>query len=237
MFISLPTPGYIWWTFEFWGLALHLQHLVQSEFLFFMLVIRFLYLHQCYWPWLHIWKSPEELYLFIYLFACGILAPWPGIKPVFTALEEYTLNHWTVREIPQGALEMSDAQEQPLKILKVVWGEDGHWLFLTNCLGNSLVHLGLIITALCKGLRSWWMSWLVDTVSVSCCCVRQLQKSHNNKHHLFMHLWGRLGSPNDSDMVGWVRLQAMGLVYLGFTWRSFLWDPQVTWGKFSSWQW
>ena len=176
--------------------------------------------------------------LFIYLFfSCGILAPWPGIKPVFTALEEYTLKHWTVREIPQGALEMSDAQEQPLKILKVVWGEDGHWLFLTNCLGNSLVHLGLIITALCKGLRSWWMSWLVDTVSVSCCCVRQLQKSHNNKHHLFMHLWGRLGSPNDSDMVGWGRLQPMGLVYLGFTWRSFLWDPQVTWGKFSSWQW
>ena len=109
---------------------------------------------------------------FFFFFACGILAPWPGIKPVFTALEEYTLNHWTVREIPQEALEMSDAQEQPLKILKeVVWGEDGHWLFLTNCLGNSLVHLGLIITALCKGLRSWWMFWLVDNVSVSCCCV------------------------------------------------------------------
>ena len=58
-----------------------------------------------------------------------------------------------------------------------------------------------------------------------------------NKHHLFMHLWGRLGSPNASNMVGWVWLQAMALVYHGFMWLSLFWDQQVTWSKFSLWQW
>ena len=32
--------------------------------------------------------------------ACGILVPWPGIKPVPFALEAQSLNHWTTREIP-----------------------------------------------------------------------------------------------------------------------------------------
>ena len=43
-------------------------------------------------------------YLFIYLWprhaACGILVPWPGIKPVPPALEAQSLNHWTAREVP-----------------------------------------------------------------------------------------------------------------------------------------
>ena len=33
--------------------------------------------------------------------ACGILASWPGIKPVSFALEGIFLNHWTTREVPQ----------------------------------------------------------------------------------------------------------------------------------------
>ena len=30
--------------------------------------------------------------------ACGILVPWPGIKPVPPAVEVQSLNHWTTRE-------------------------------------------------------------------------------------------------------------------------------------------
>ena len=30
---------------------------------------------------------------------CGILVPWPGIKPVPLALEVWILNHWTTKEI------------------------------------------------------------------------------------------------------------------------------------------
>ena len=32
--------------------------------------------------------------------ACGILAPWPGIKPKSLILAALYLNHWTTREVP-----------------------------------------------------------------------------------------------------------------------------------------
>ena len=32
--------------------------------------------------------------------ACGILVPQPGIKPVPPAVEAWSLNHWTTREVP-----------------------------------------------------------------------------------------------------------------------------------------
>ena len=42
--------------------------------------------------------------------ACGILVPWPGIEPVPPALEAWSLNHWTTREVPV-------LQETPLNFL------------------------------------------------------------------------------------------------------------------------
>ena len=39
--------------------------------------------------------------------ACGILVPWPGIEPMSLALEAWSLNHWTTREVPVS-------QETPL---------------------------------------------------------------------------------------------------------------------------
>ena len=42
-------------------------------------------------------------YLFIYGHkACGILVPWPGIKPRPPALKVLNLNHWTIREGPSS---------------------------------------------------------------------------------------------------------------------------------------
>ena len=32
--------------------------------------------------------------------ACGILVPWPGIEPMHPAMEVWSLNHWTAREVP-----------------------------------------------------------------------------------------------------------------------------------------
>ena len=32
--------------------------------------------------------------------ACGILVPRPGIEPAPPALEVWSLNHWTAREVP-----------------------------------------------------------------------------------------------------------------------------------------
>ena len=39
--------------------------------------------------------------------ACGILVPWPGIESMSLALEAWSLNHWTTREVPVS-------QETPL---------------------------------------------------------------------------------------------------------------------------
>ena len=36
--------------------------------------------------------------------ACGILVPRPGIKPVSPALEAWSFNHWTTREVPRPNL-------------------------------------------------------------------------------------------------------------------------------------
>ena len=32
--------------------------------------------------------------------ACGILVLWPGIEPMPPAMEVWSLNHWTAREVP-----------------------------------------------------------------------------------------------------------------------------------------
>ena len=36
--------------------------------------------------------------------AYGILVPWPGIEPMCPALEAWSLNHWTTREVPSWIL-------------------------------------------------------------------------------------------------------------------------------------
>ena len=38
-------------------------------------------------------------YFFVYV-ACGILVPQPGIQPGPLALEAWSLNYWTTREVP-----------------------------------------------------------------------------------------------------------------------------------------
>ena len=38
--------------------------------------------------------------------ACGILVPWPGIKPVTPAMEMQTPNCWTARELQTGVFRM-----------------------------------------------------------------------------------------------------------------------------------
>ena len=45
--------------------------------------------------------------------ACGILVPQPGIEPVPPAVESWSPNHWTARELPilfKGKQQNSDTQ-------------------------------------------------------------------------------------------------------------------------------
>ena len=45
---------------------------------------------------------PDCSVIFFFLLhhaACGILVPWPGIEPMPPALQAWSLNHWTTREV------------------------------------------------------------------------------------------------------------------------------------------
>ena len=42
------------------------------------------------------------IYLVLVAAACGILVPQPGITPAPAAMEAWSLNHWTTREVPNG---------------------------------------------------------------------------------------------------------------------------------------
>ena len=64
---------------------------------------------QIYFPsmWLAFSFSLWCLFLFLlHRAACGILVPWPGIKPMPPAVEARSLNHWTAREVPVVSLKI-----------------------------------------------------------------------------------------------------------------------------------
>ena len=42
------------------------------------------------------------LILAVYQAAWGILVPWPGVKPVSSAVEAQSSNHWTTRKVPRA---------------------------------------------------------------------------------------------------------------------------------------
>ena len=67
------------------------------------------------WPYCSLYKTRITLRVKVVLLllclifwphfaACGILFPWPGIKPMFSALEVQSLNHWTASEVSKGVL-------------------------------------------------------------------------------------------------------------------------------------
>ena len=67
------------------------------------------------WPKsVHLSRYSETVFLLYKLFsfsffwlchaACGILVPLPGIEPAPPAVEAWSLNHWTAREVPLGKL-------------------------------------------------------------------------------------------------------------------------------------
>ena len=48
---------------------------------------------------LHLWLLLFKI-KFLHHAACDILVPQPGIEPVPPALEAWSLNHWTTKEVP-----------------------------------------------------------------------------------------------------------------------------------------
>ena len=63
-------------------------HLKKKKFFFFncwIVEVLYSFIYLCVWP---------------YRTACGILVPQPAVKSTSPALETWTQNHWTAREIP-----------------------------------------------------------------------------------------------------------------------------------------
>ena len=49
----------------------------------------------------YVHQSPTTFVFFwLHCWACGILVPQPGIEPTSPAVEAWSLNHWTTREVP-----------------------------------------------------------------------------------------------------------------------------------------
>ena len=48
------------------------------------------------------WRKKKSIYLAALGLSClmWVLVPWPGIEPRVTAMEAWSLNHWTTREAP-----------------------------------------------------------------------------------------------------------------------------------------
>ena len=61
--------------------------------------------------------------------ACGTLVPCPGIEPVPPAVEAWSLNHWTTREVPYTLILIA-CGSRILQRLKMKWreGETTPWI-------------------------------------------------------------------------------------------------------------
>ena len=53
-------------------------------------------------------SSSSSFFFFYFILAmpCGILVPWPGIETMPPAMEAWSLNHWTIREVPDHLLNL-----------------------------------------------------------------------------------------------------------------------------------
>ena len=101
--------------------------------------ISFFFLLVCFWSlkcwsltclflWGHIWVS----FLFAVLCTCGVLVPWPRIKPVSLAVEAWSPTPWATREAPAVGsfvlLEFLLFWYFSLVVKSLVYGSNSGWV-------------------------------------------------------------------------------------------------------------
>ena len=106
----------------------------------------------------------KKLFDFIYWLHCsayGILVPWPGIEPLAPALEAWSFNHWTAREIPGASFWHLVHQVPPqIRVLQVRQKQEAPkclWFLFqkrTQCTQVSLEHSNHL-NLITWGLGSW----------------------------------------------------------------------------------
>ena len=117
-----------------------------------------------------------NIYIYIYIFffwlyytSCGILVPQSGIKPTCPALETWSLNHWSAREVPI------------IFIFNDIWEWKHRYLFNAldikvsimihlsrRSLSSSSSALALITSGRCWAEAGWRWCGIPDVPSTSC---------------------------------------------------------------------
>ena len=109
--------------------------------------------------------------------ACGILVPWPGIKPELPALTAQSLNHWTTREVQTR--HSGKCLPTSSKCRWVVENSVGIWKFLGWEWGNHIGQLSIQRPAAslswepskAKSLEEptdWDKEWSINSVPADC---------------------------------------------------------------------
>ena len=69
--------------------------------------------------------------------ACGLLVPQTGIKPVPPAVEVWSLNHWTAREVPIHTV-LNTPSSEGFEVASAVFHTWFDPVFLEPLMGNAL---------------------------------------------------------------------------------------------------
>ena len=93
------------------------------------------------WP---SWEAKETSFFFFFFWlwpaTCGILVPWPGIKPAVPTLEVQSLNDWTTREDPlkKPVITIPRPQHSPTRIHPPWRGRESPYPQLVHILSDAL---------------------------------------------------------------------------------------------------
>ena len=103
--------------------------------------------------------------------ACGILVPWPGIEPEFSALETQNLNQRTSREVP--SLEILSLRI-PLVVLTLPdnWGWHGLWWL------QNFYKVFTQVNTICP---EKWVPWSLEIVE----CLPQVENTFSQVFFFF----------------------------------------------------
>ena len=96
VFSNTSSKASVLWCSAFFWVQLSLSlYIYMYTYIYFSIYILAVWNLSCY---------TQDLFnfsLWLLVVTRGILVPWPGIEPGLPALEAWSLNHWTTREVPQ----------------------------------------------------------------------------------------------------------------------------------------
>ena len=109
-------------------------------------------------------------YFWWYHMVLGILVPWPGIKPVPSALEAQSLNQWITREVPDFIIIAVDLQNYLCDSKYFVSHSVAYFVLPYGCFNElevaKLINLSfmMILLVSCYKVFSYPRSWIYSSI-------------------------------------------------------------------------